>query len=210
LVTVISKAGDTRAAHAIARTALRRDLSGPIRPDTREVWALAYPNAFRPLVEKHCAAAKVDPDLLAALMREESALDPKVLSWAGALGLTQLMLPTAKLVAKELHLKRRVTANALLEPGLNIQIGAAYLGKLLARFSGNPSFALASYNAGAGAVEHWQKLHPKLDLDEWVEEIPIAETRGYVKRVLRSYVTYQLLNGHFGEPPSSSAPVGVR
>jgi soluble lytic murein transglycosylase len=134
----------------------------------------------------------VDPDLLQALMREESALDPKVISWAGAIGLTQLMLPTARAVAHQLHL-RRPTMSALQDPALNLKLGAAYLGRLLARFDGNPFYALASYNAGPGAVNAWREAHPGIEVDEWVEEIPIAETRGYVKRVLRSYNTYHLL-----------------
>jgi soluble lytic murein transglycosylase len=208
LVVALAQCGDSRSAHAIARVALRRDLSGPVLAKTRMVWGLAYPNAFRPLVEKYSKQVNLDPDLLQALMREESALDPKVLSWAGALGLTQLMLPTAKAVAKELHLKRRVTADALLEPELNIQIGSAYLGHLVGRFNGNASYALASYNAGAGAVDRWRTDHSKLALDEWVEEIPVAETRGYVKRVLRSYVTYQMLNGHTA--PAHTPAVGLR
>ncbi|MGQ0504360.1 MAG: tetratricopeptide repeat protein, partial [Myxococcaceae bacterium] len=83
LVQVMVASGDTRTAHAIARVALRRELAGKIDPITRPVWESAFPNAFRDSIEKHCKAAEVDPDLLQALMREESALDPKALSWAG-------------------------------------------------------------------------------------------------------------------------------
>jgi soluble lytic murein transglycosylase len=194
LVQLLSLTGDAKNAHAIARVALRKDLSGRITPHTRPIWEVAYPNAFRELIEKHCRDAQVEPDLLQALMREESALDPKALSWAGALGLTQLMLPTARGVAKTLKLKR-VTAAMLLEPELNIRIGSSYLGTLLRQWSGNKAYALASYNAGASAVRRWREQYPSQELDEWVENIPIAETRGYVKRVLRSYTTYQLLYG---------------
>ncbi len=193
LVQLLSMSGETRGAHAVARSALRRDLSGPISAETRPVWEVAYPNAFRPLIEKHCNASGFDPDLLQALMREESALDPKALSWAGALGLTQLMPSTAKQVARGLGVKS-VNPKALLEPDLNIRLGAALLGSLLKRFQGNRAFALAGYNAGALAVDRWRPAGEK-PLDEWVEEIPIAETRGYVKRVLRTFNTYQLLYG---------------
>jgi soluble lytic murein transglycosylase len=151
---------------------------------------VAYPNAFRELIEKHCATAQVEPDLLQALMREESALDPKALSWAGALGLTQLMPGTAKQVARKHKISARITPERLLEPDLNIRLGALNLGELLQQFKGVKQFAVAGYNAGPGAVNRWRSERP---LDEWVEEIPIAETRGYVKRVLRSYNTYQLL-----------------
>jgi len=66
---------------------------------------------------------------------------------------------------------------------------------LLKRFEGNKAEALAAYNAGAGVVKQWRALKSGLDLDAWIEEIPFAETRGYVKRVMRSYNTYKLLYG---------------
>jgi soluble lytic murein transglycosylase len=194
LVQILSLTGDQRAAHAVARVSLRRDLSGRITDNNRSVWEVAYPNAFRPLIETHCKTAKIEPDLLQALMREESALDPKALSWAGALGLTQLMPSTANQVARSLKLKTPTTA-ALLEPDLNIRLGASYLGSLVSQWKGNKFYAVGSYNAGPKAVSRWKDDRPKLELDEWVEEIPIAETRGYIKRVLRSYNTYRLLYG---------------
>jgi len=126
-------------------------------------------------------------------MREESALDPKALSWAGALGLTQLMLSTARSAARHVPEIKRVTPSLLLQPDPNIELGATHLGLLLRRFDGSKPQAVASYNAGSNAVDRWLQKNGALPLDEWVEEIPIAETRGYVKRVLRSYNTYQLL-----------------
>jgi soluble lytic murein transglycosylase len=192
LVHLLNLAGDARSAHALARTSLRRELSGRVTSETRPIWELAYPLAFRDAIEKHCTTVKLDPDLLQALMREESALDPQALSWAGALGLTQLMPYTARAVARRLNIGN-VTPRRLLDPDLNIRIGSAYLADLVDRWDGTHEYALASYNAGAGAVSKWRRERPALELDEWVEEIPIAETRGYVKRVLRSYNTYQLL-----------------
>ncbi|WNG37480.1 transglycosylase SLT domain-containing protein [Archangium minus] len=200
LVHLLAQAGDERGAHAVARVALRRDLSGRITPETRPVWEVAYPNAFRELIEKHTRAAGVEPDLLQALMREESALDPKALSWAGALGLTQLMPSTAQAVARQLKLKK-VTTQALLDPDLNIKLGAHYLGSLVKRFSGHTPFAVGSYNAGPLAIDRWRADRPGMPLDAWVEEVPIAETRGYIKRVLRSYNTYQLLYGRPAKAP---------
>nr|WP_240359917.1 transglycosylase SLT domain-containing protein [Pyxidicoccus trucidator] len=200
LVLVLHEAGDERSAHAVARLALRKDLSGRITPQTRVVWEVAYPNAFRELIEKHTSDAGVEPDLLQALMREESALDPKALSWAGALGLTQLMPSTAKNVARELKLKR-FSVDSLLQPDLNIRLGAHYLGGLLKKFKGHTPYAVGSYNAGPGAVNRWRSEKPDLPLDAWVEEIPISETRGYIKRVLRSFNTYQLLYGRAPKLP---------
>ncbi|MFO0596029.1 MAG: transglycosylase SLT domain-containing protein [Myxococcaceae bacterium] len=193
MVLVLSLAGEQRSAHGLARLWLRRDLSGPITPATRAIWEIAYPNAFRDLIVTHCKSAdELDPDLLQALMREESALDPKALSWAGALGLCQLMPATAAGVAMQLKLKQPRQAQ-LLEPDLNIQLGARYLSDLLYRMKGIKPFALASYNAGESAVARWRKENGDDDLAAWVEQVPLQETRGYVKRVLRSYNTYKLL-----------------
>ncbi len=194
LVEALARTGDVRAAHGVARLALRRDLSGPVAPGVRDLWAIAYPDAFRELVVRHTRGSPVEPELLQALMREESALDPRALSWAGAVGLTQLMLPTAREVARSLRL-RAPSAEQLQNPSTNIQLGAAYLGRLLQRFDGNVPLALASYNAGEGAVNRWRAARPEAELDRWVEEIPLSETRGYVKRVLRSWNTYRLLGG---------------
>lgn len=193
LVMMLAMAGEERPAHGMARLWLRRDLSGPITRKNRLIWEIAYPKAFRELVETYSAEAdELDPDLLQAIMREESALDPKALSWAGALGLCQLMPYTAAEVAAQLGLPRPSTA-ALLEPELNVRLGARYLADLVARFDGTRPFAIASYNAGPGAVNRWRRELPHDDLAAFVEQIPLQETRQYVKRVLRSYNTYKLL-----------------
>lgn len=205
MVLVLSMAGEERAAHGLARLWLRRDLSGPITSEKRAIWEIAYPNVFRDLVVTHSKSAdELDPDLLQALMREESALDPKALSWAGALGLCQLMPATAAGVAMQLKLKQPRQAQ-LLEPELNIQLGARYLSDLVIRLKGVKPFALASYNAGESAVRRWRRENGDADLPSWVEQVPLQETRGYVKRVLRSYNTYKLLYAP-GETAKSVVP----
>lgn len=205
LVKLLSLSGDERSAHAVARTSLRGDLSGRITAENRPVWEVAYPQAFRDEIQTYTHEAGIEADLLQALMREESALDPKALSWAGAIGLTQLMPYTAKAVGRRIGIKH-LTIAKLLEPELNIRIGAAYLGELVKRFDGVYEYALAGYNAGGGAVSKWRRERPELELDEWVEEIPIAETRGYVKRVLRSYNTYSLLYPSHANEVSVAGP----
>ncbi len=193
MVQVLALSGEARPAHGMTRLWLRRDLNGRITSENRSIWEIAYPLVFREEVEASSEEAdSLDPDLLQALMREESALDPKALSWAGALGLCQLMPATAAEVAAQLKLGRPTTA-ALLEPELNIRLGATYLTGLVTRLKGAKPFALASYNAGEGAVGRWRRANGDADLAEWVENIPLQETRNYVKRVLRSYVTYKLL-----------------
>jgi soluble lytic murein transglycosylase len=188
---VLQRSGRERAARQVARVTLKQDVQGPLSPTTRPIWEATWPLAFRPLVERHARSARVDPDLLQGLIREESRFNPRARSATGALGLTQLMPATAREVAA--RLKISVNEQVLLQPGDNIRVGAAYLGQLLNQFEGNPAFAVAAYNAGPNAVERWQKALPQAELDEWVEHIAFEETREYVKRVLGSYSAYKLL-----------------
>jgi soluble lytic murein transglycosylase len=202
-----SRAGDLRSAHAIVRTELRSLLRRPASALALRAAALAYPLAFREQIARVSEGAAVPPDLLQALMREESALDPRALSPTGALGLTQVMPATARMLARKLKLQGYQTAK-LLEPELNIRIGGAYLGELYARFQ-HPALALASYNAGPGAVSGWLKVRGSLPLDAFVEEIPLDETRGYVKRCLRSFAAYQFLYSN-GRMPALGQTLAAR
>lgn len=189
---LLDRAGDHRAAHNLLRTRAREVLRRPPEGENRRAWEIAYPGAFREEVERWAADAGVPPDLVHALMREESGLDPLAVSRAGAVGLTQLMPSTASHVARKIGLGQVGRAD-LSRPDLNIRLGAKHLGDLLRRFEGSLALALAAYNAGGGAVSRWIGRRGGLDLDEFVEEIPVEETRGYVKRVLRSFAAYRLL-----------------
>ena len=193
LADLLSRAGDPRSAHQIVRVELRELLRRPHLPLALRAAALAYPLAFRDLISKSTAAAKVPPDLLQALMREESALDPRAFSTVGAIGLTQVMPATARGVAKKLKLKG-YTTQQLYDPAVNIRIGGSYLGDLVAHFN-HPALAYAAYNAGPGNVGSWLKARGNEPMDAFVEEIPLDETRGYVKRCLRSYAAYLYLYG---------------
>ena len=200
LAELLERAGDSRASHRLLRAQGRQVLREPPAGMGLRVWQMAYPPAWRDQVVRFAPAAGVPPDLLQALMREESALDPAVVSSAGAVGLTQLMVRTAAQTAKRLALPAPSAAD-LTDPRLNIRLGASYLGDLLKRFGGSAPLALAAYNAGEGNARAWWRSRGALPLDEFVEEIPIQETRGYVKRVLRSYSAYRMLYGRDGERP---------
>src|SRR5512145_2953511 len=103
-----------------------------------------------------------------------------------------------------------IPAPSLTDPATNIRIGAAYLGELLARYGRQPALALAAYNAGSGAVGRWLEARGTLELDEFVEEIPIDETRGYVKRVLRTFAAYRLLSSGPASEPLDLLPMTLR
>jgi soluble lytic murein transglycosylase len=200
LAELLDRSGDAKASHRLLRSQGRQILREPPAGMGLRAWQMAYPPAWRDEVVKYAPPAGVPPDLLQALMREESALDPAVVSSAGAVGLTQLMVRTAGQTARRLSLPAP-SAHDLTDPRLNIRLGASYLGDLLKRFGGSAPLALAAYNAGEGNARAWWRNRGTLPLDEFVEEIPIQETRGYVKRVLRSYAAYRMLYGREGEKP---------
>jgi len=206
LAICLQAAGDARSAHAIAKGMLEGGSgsnAASLGPSLqRLIWQVAYPNAYRDLIERWAKAYDVPPDLMQALMREESALDPLVLSAAGAVGLTQLMPATANRLAHKLGLGT-VGLASLQIPETNVRLGTAYLGELLARYGGREALAVAAYNAGEGAVDRWLHQREGEALDVFVEDIPVAETRNYVKRVLTSEATYRALYG-------SAAPVAAR
>jgi soluble lytic murein transglycosylase len=194
---LLDRAGDHRAAHNLLRTRARAALRRAPGGENLRAWRIAYPPAYRGDVRRFAPPAGVPVDLVQALMREESALDPRAISPAGAVGLTQLMPATAQQVARRYGI--RLARAKLADASVNIQLGSRYLGELVRRFDGQVALAVAAYNAGPGAVSRWLEKRPGLELDEFVEEIPIEETRGYVKRVLRSYAAYRLLYGSDGE-----------
>ncbi|HEX9052890.1 MAG TPA: transglycosylase SLT domain-containing protein [Anaeromyxobacter sp.] len=198
---LLDRAGDHRAAHNLLRTRARAALRRAPEGENLRAWRIAYPPAYRGDVRRWAPPAGVPVDLVQALMREESALDPRAISPAGAVGLTQLMPATARQVARRAGIGRLQPAK-LSDASVNIRLGSRYLGELIRRFDGQVALAVAAYNAGPGAVSRWLEKRPGLDLDEFVEEIPIEETRGYVKRVLRSYAAYRLLYGSDGEVAS--------
>jgi soluble lytic murein transglycosylase len=135
--------------------------------------------------------AQVDPALVYSIMREESGYRPEVLSVNGARGLLQLMPETAERLARD-EAMPVFAADDLFLPRVNVALGSAYLEDLLARFSGRASAAIGSYNAGPHRVSAWLD-GSQLEDDEWVEAIPFEQTRGYVKRVLRSLHAYRVL-----------------
>ena len=136
----------------------------------------------------------LDPYLLVALVRQESAFDPRAVSVAQARGLMQLIPSTAKRVARQLRLDRFSTDQLFL-PRLNIRLGSQYLADRLAQFNGDVDRAVASYNAGPDPVNLWLSEGDYREAAEFVENIPFTETRNYVKILHRNYQLYKQLYG---------------
>ena len=138
-----------------------------------------------------------EPALRLAVARQESQFDPLAQSPAGAKGLMQLMPGTAKAVARNLGIGYS-PSSLTADPDYNIRLGNSYLGQQLERFRGEPTLALAAYNAGPSRVARWldENGDPRGDprrLVDWIERIPFAETRNYVQRVLEGMEVYRTL-----------------
>ena len=151
-----------------------------------------YPLAYWELIQQKAAEREIDPYLVLALIRQESLFDTRARSPASALGLMQLIPPTATRVAKQLGLAAP-SQEKLFEADVNLTLGMQYLKDLLARYSNNWHKALAAYNAGEAAVDRWEREIVTDDIEEFVERIPYLETRGYVKLVLRNHRIYKRL-----------------
>lgn len=159
----------------------------------KELLELLYPASFAGLVDEAASAHGLDRCLVLALIREESRFDPFALSRAQAMGLMQIIAPTARKVARALDVKS-FSIDDLYRPSVSIAFGTYYLSELLGEF-GRPELALAAYNAGEGRVRRWLQEYDGEEIDLFVEEIPFSETRRYVKRVMGSYHVYQALWG---------------
>ncbi len=149
-----------------------------------------------PVITRDLKNVSVDWALVHSLIRQESQFDVDARSPVGALGLMQLMPTTAQLTAKGLGIgynQSKLTA----DPSYNIKLGSEYLRKMLARFGGSYPLAIAAYNAGPNRVDKWLQIYgdPRLgqvDLIDWIETIPIYETRNYVQRVMEGVYVYHL------------------
>lgn len=152
-----------------------------------------FPMEFGHIIKAEAHKNHLDPELIFALIKQESAYEDKALSRSGAMGLMQLMPATAEHVAKSKNLKLAKN-NQLFDSSLNVQLGAAHLKLLINRYKGNVAFALAAYNAGTTRVDQWVERWGNLPLEVFIELIPFDETRGYVKLILRNYAFYYFLN----------------
>jgi len=145
--------------------------------------AIAFPKPFWNTVERASNTYGISPALIYAVMRQESLFDTYAISVAGAKGLMQLLDGTAQYMAR----KEGVRIKSLFHPETNILLGVAYLRYLLDMWNGDLVRALASYNAGPTRVKNWNSTE---DVYLFIETVPIAETRNYVKRVLYNYYVY--------------------
>ena len=158
------------------------------------------PRAYEAIVEAAAARHGVEPELLFAVMRVESVYNPRIISYAGAIGLMQIMPRTGRLIAGAMG-DDSFTTDRLLEPAVNIDMAAWYLASLIERFDGRLPLAIASYNGGPHNVRRWMHQYSAhMPLDAFLERIEFDQTHRYVRRVLTHYEAYRAQRGL---PPSS-------
>jgi soluble lytic murein transglycosylase len=135
--------------------------------------------------------------IIHAISRQESQFDRAAVSHAGARGLMQLMPGTAREQSGKIGVAYN-QASLTTDPALSMMLGSSYFARLFNQYGSYP-MAIAAYNAGGGNVNKWLAANgdPRqgtADMVDWIEAIPIGETRGYVQRVLENAVVYDLMN----------------
>lgn len=149
---------------------------------------LLYPQPFQTSVTAAAHAAQLPVSLVYSVIRQESLYRTDVVSSAGARGLMQLELSTARPIARALKLPTPQMTD-LFDPQINSTLGAQHLHLLLDKVNGQLPLALAAYNAGIAAASRWLPAD-SIAADVWVENIPYNETRAYVQRILWHTVVY--------------------
>lgn len=197
---VLAKAGQYPA--SIQFTARAMDAEETLRhPRYIEV---TYPRAYSRFIDVEAKKYNLDPVLVRSLIRQESAFGLKAVSTSNAMGLMQLIPPTAREVSDEIKLKATIPDD-LFRPEINVPMGTYYIAKMLRQFGGTVPFALAAYNAGPTKVNQWVRARPELEQlrgkvfenwrDEiWYDELPWAETSFYVKAILRNILIDRLID----------------
>lgn len=153
-------------------------------------WEILYPFSYAEEIRRGAEHSKIDPYLISAIIRQESAFNPSVVSNAGAVGLTQIMPNELPHIAQVANLPPATRAD-LFKPEVAAMYGAAEFRQKLTVMNGNQLLAIASYNAGEKAVSGWIGNGAIEDVDVFVDSIPYAETRLYVKNVTRNYYEYK-------------------
>lgn len=178
-----------RKAIDLAATHFDSGVFGPIQETQDPMFAAFYPWAFKDKTKIGYNRTALPFGAIEGIIREESLFQKNAMSWVGATGLMQLMPGTAKIV------KNKLPADIFIDEDLtdaqsNIILGSAYLNEMKEYFDNQLPLAIMAYNAGPGNVKKWLRKFGNLELDEFIETIPFSETKGYVKRVMRSMHVY--------------------
>ncbi|MBJ7899818.1 MAG: transglycosylase SLT domain-containing protein [Cyanobacteria bacterium RI_101] len=153
---------------------------------TPEYWQALFPFPYQELIFEWSKKRNLNPFLVTALIRQESRFEKEIRSPVGATGLMQVMPSTAEWIAPQIDLKDY----SLTDPEDNVNMGTWYFDHTHETYKNNSALAVASYNAGPGNVSKWLSRFEGQDPDWFVEQIPFAETKGYVESVFGNYWNY--------------------
>ncbi len=166
--------------------------SCPVASFPQEVWDLLFPMRYQREIDTEAARYKLDPNLVRAIIRQESAFTEEARSAANARGLMQVLPSTGRKLAQEAGINR-FTVQKLYRPDVNIALGSRFLAGLLKEYNQQVEVALVAYNAGGDRAERWTQQFGITNMAEFVDRIPFTETRDYVKQVLTNAAYYRLL-----------------
>jgi soluble lytic murein transglycosylase len=159
----------------------------------RLIQRLAFPLYFADLVVGESAAYNIDPLLMFSLIRQESVFGDVAVSWAGAVGLAQVMPSTGEWIA-EMMPWPQYTTDLLKRAYVNVKFGTWFLDRILHQTDGNVAAALAGYNGGPRNALNWLE-EAGGDPDLFVEVITRDEPQRYVREIYRHYAMYVHLYG---------------
>jgi len=182
---------------------------------TRELhdFELRFLAPYRELAQQAASENQIDEAWVFGLMRQESRFVNVARSGVGASGLMQIMPATARWIARRLGINR-FDPKEMQDPAKNIQFGAYYLKHVQSTLDDSPVLATAAYNAGPGRAQRWRDTRP-MEAAVYIESIPFAETRDYVKKVMSNAMYYAarfgqpsvLLKDRLGTVPARKTPV---
>lgn len=178
-------------------------LSVPYEETVEKFWEYLFPLPYQSDVVRNARQHKIDPFMVAALIRQESEFNPQAVSRAKAYGLTQVLPSTGRLIARKVGI-RRFSTRMLFQPSTNLKLGTYYLRSMLDKWDGKWEHTLAAYNAGPNRVADWITWNRFEEPAEFVETIPFTETREYVQAVLRNAALYRRI--YEDGPPKVAAP----
>ncbi|MBP5405863.1 transglycosylase SLT domain-containing protein [bacterium] len=187
---IASYAAKTVNNHTLAATLLK-SISN-FSATSKEYFKLRYTVAFEEEILAHCDFYDVSPIFVFSIARQESLFDTAAISSSYAIGLLQLLPATAQTLATHENYGK-IEPRDLEKPLTNIRFGVKFLADLVKKFNGSIPLAAASYNAGPNRTMKWIANDPGRELDEFIEDIPIFQTRNYVKKVMTNYAVYHYI-----------------
>lgn len=152
--------------------------------------SVRFPTKYVGFITHRAKQVHLDPAFVYAIIRQESAFHPQIVSPVGARGLMQMMPQTAKLITRNYKIPYRLDTE-LFTPFKNIEIGTQYLAHLSKLYGQHPLLMAAAYNAGPQTVNRWISHYPSNDIVAWIDTLPWKETRNYLKNIIAFQIIYQ-------------------